>query len=207
MNVAVLTGDIVQSTQLSDVVKKEIETAVLSVLEDYNAPTLFLTGENYFFYRGDSLQLVLKKQSISLRVAMLLRLAVKTISTSDIRFSIGIGKMEVNTGSINQSTGSAFLFSGKTLDEIGDERLVFKSENESLNESINVSFRLLETIINRWSSEMSEAVFYQLKGLTQRDTALKLNRSSAAISKRLQSAHYEEFKIFLAYYEKIISSL
>lgn len=207
MNVAVLTGDLVESTQLDEQLREQIEEQVQLILENYHDETLFKESANYFFYRGDSLQIVLKNQSISLYVALLLRLAVKKISTSDIRFAIGIGQIEVNTGAINQSTGSAFLYSGKSLDEIGDERLVFKSSSEYLNDQMNISFRLLETIIARWSLEMSEAVFYQLMGLTQKETAQKLNRSPVAISKRLQSAHYEEVKLFLDYYENLIRSL
>lgn len=207
VKVAVLTGDVVQSTQLSNSLKEKLEQNILDVLEDYADKTLFSKGKNYFFYRGDSLQIVIRQQDLSLRLALLLRLGVKRISASDIRFSIGIGEMDVNTGFINQSTGSAFLFSGKTLDEIGNERLAFKSANKKLNREMNMSFRLLETILYKWSQEMSEAVYYQLKGFTQKQTAEKLNRSQVAISKRLQAAHYEEVKLFLTYYEETIRSL
>jgi len=90
---AVITGDIVNSTQLATVKEKKL----LNVLKNILVP------HQFEFYRGDSFQMYQRNAGGALKTALLCRTAAISISqdnkaaTADVRLSIGIG--EVTTAS------------------------------------------------------------------------------------------------------------
>lgn len=207
--VSVITGDIVNSSSLPKKEQNKIEECIRKVLEEYEDKSIFQESLNYIFYRGDSFQIVIKDSEKSFRLAMKIRLAVKKqFSENDVRMSIGIGKIENNTGQINQSTGEAFTLSGKALDEMdAHERIVFNAKNKELNQHINISLRLLEVIIKNWTQEMCEVVDMAMGNLSQKEMAKKIGVNQPAVSKRLKHANSKEYMEYIDYYEEVISKL
>src|ERR1700744_5780242 len=111
---AVLTGDIVNSTQLAP----DVEQNLLASLEQLLSPYLIE------FYRGDSFQVYVKGPAQALRVALSCRVLAIGLTggedgpvVSDIRISIGIGPVILPVRTPGTAKGTAFLLSGRLFDQ------------------------------------------------------------------------------------------
>ena len=208
MKSAVLTGDVVNSTKLSKEQQKKLEQLLGETLAEFNEE-LFSKSSNYMQYRGDSFQLVTTTIEQSLQIALRIRLAVKEqFPKNDVRIAIGIGKINTPIASeINKANGSAFINSGKSLDDMQHELLVFKSEEEQLNRSINMVLQLTEVLISKWTTEMCTAMNYLLQGLNQSEIGKRLNIQQPAVSKRINNANADSIMEVLKYYGEMTSKL
>src|SRR4051794_31142100 len=111
---AVLIADIVNSTSL----KADRERKIL------NALTELFSGTKMEFFRGDSFQAYIKDPKAALRFALQARASVIRLFkdeaevSSDIRISIGVGKIDSPVRSLKTAKGEAFVLSGRQFDVI-----------------------------------------------------------------------------------------
>jgi hypothetical protein len=125
----------------------------------------------------------------------------------DARIGIGIGTANYQLERVIESDGEAFRFSGSLIDKMKKNRigLAIKTPWKEVNEELEISFQLLDSLINKWSSPSAEVVHYcLLLGLTQQELSNKLKVSQPAIHKRLALASFDVVQSAINRFEKLI---
>ena len=218
---AVITGDIVNSTHISDPAKMiRSLKLVLQRLVEHG----YVCAGMWGLFRGDSFQLVTEPVQ-ALRTALILRsgfrggvyrlaspLVVEDMLEEciDVRLGIGIGGVGAVSVPISESYGEAFTLSGKILETITGEvlRLIIVTPDAQLNVHFEMICRLTDILINGWSENSSQAVYRNLLvGETQRETAEFLGISQSSVQNRLKIAHMDEIHYLLSYFEGQISQI
>lgn len=202
---AVLTGDIVNSTRLG----KANERKLLRILKQ------ILDSGLFEFYRGDSFQVYMKAPKDAFRIALQCRTAAinipledETIS-SDVRISIGIGKITTPVKNLGSAKGEAFLLSGRAFDEMAasDTRLSIVTSNKLANEGLQVISDYTNSIFKTMTNKQAEVIFELLNGKTQLEIAKKFKRTKSTISQHVSAGKWNEIEKLLKQYENIINQL
>lgn len=202
---AVLTGDIVNSTQLEKSGEKKLLKALHQVLEPYK----------FEFYRGDSFQVYMKDPQKSLRVALLCRLIAiglnqgEYLTATDIRISIGIGNVITPVRTLGSAKGEAFVLSGRSFDEIQktETRLAITVENKVVNTGLQVIADYINSILKGMTAKQAEVVVELLKGQIQQKVTTLLNKSKSTISQLVSAGRWNEIEKLLLQYETLINQL
>lgn len=215
---AVITGDIVHSRRIEEmsILLAELKNAVKEIGE------YLQTMIKIEVYRGDSFQMIVDKPEEVMKIAVLIRAALKskTIHETntgnlslerlwDARIAIGIGSIDMETAKVVESTGEAFQLSGNQLDSIKKtpNRLSFMSSWDDLNPQYQLITKLSDTIINRWTNYAAEVAYrYLLYGETQQQMAKALNISQPAIHRRLLTANIDAIEEMLNYIKQTIKT-
>lgn len=216
---AVITGDIVHSRKIGDL------HLLLSGLKACIEETSGSLGIRIQFeiFRGDSFQMVTDQPEDVMKIALIIRARLKSLSLGeseddknipldklwDARVSMGIGEAGTLLQRVTESTGQAFELSGKQLDEMKNsgERMRLITCWNDLNEQFAVITSLSDAIINRWTYNSSEAVYhYLLYGKTQVQISEKLGISQPAVHNRLSISNIDAIVKMLNYLNKTIKS-
>jgi hypothetical protein len=107
--VAVLTGDLSNSTKLSPAELQTVTAYLLTTIQKLKGwkPRLVLSRAEFF--RGDSWQLLLADPAYALRVAVIIRAALIAQGNVYTRIAIGIGRVgSVSPSRVSLSVGQAF---------------------------------------------------------------------------------------------------
>jgi DNA-binding NarL/FixJ family response regulator len=202
---AVLTGDIVNSTKLSAAKMNQLTHRLTHLLQ----------RDKFEFFRGDSFQAHLKMPQESLRMALLCRTAAISLlmqekkALTDIRISIGVGKVNTPVRKLMTAKGEAFILSGRKFDEISKSsvRLAITSGNALANEGLQVISDYLNAIFEKMTAKQAEVIFQLLKGEIQQTIAKKLKKTKSTIHQRVIAGRWPEIEKLLTHYEKIINQL
>lgn len=202
---AVLTGDIVNSTRLGKDNERKLLRKLKQVLDTYL----------FEFYRGDSFQVYMKAPKDAFRIALLCRTAAISIPledeeiSSDVRISIGVGKVSATVKNLGSAKGEAFLLSGRAFDEIAvtDTRLSIVTSNELANEGLQVISDYTNSIFKTMTSKQAEVIFELLNAKTQLEIAKKFKRTKSTISQHVSAGKWNEIEKLLKQYENIINQL
>ncbi len=202
---AVLTGDIVNSTQL------------LLTEERLNKALGELLGKHlHEFYRGDSFQVYLDKPAEALRMALRCRaLAIQitgneeTEVVSDIRISIGIGQVNLPIRQLGIAKGEAFLLSGRRFDKLqqSEQRLAIESGVPLANIGFQVMADYLDSIFVGMTAKQAEVIVALLSGTTQQQLAETLKKSKSTISQLASAGRWQEIERVLQQYELLVNQL
>lgn len=200
---AVLTGDLVGSSKLDQNTRNQLFSGLKDLIEPGN--------NQYDIFRGDSFQGIASPLR-GLQEAIRIRAGLRNIKKSgpidslwDARIAIGIGKVEYSSPRVSESDGEAFRKSGPVLDNMtGEERLAINTPWPSMNEEMEVTLSLLDTIIRGWSAQQSEVVSYKLENLTQEEMSQKIGISQAAVNQRLKAASWGAVQKVIVRYQKLI---
>lgn len=217
--VAVLTADLIDSSQYEEDVlemvlnslKKEFE----QIAKDYSEDKV-----RFKIYRGDSFQGVLKEPEEALHIAIQIKAAVNRIhlkettkykaysKIADFKMAIGIGTQDLEREAIAESNGQAFQFSGRTLDEMKTEnrKTRLKTTDNNVDDEMNTSLLLLDTITDKWSTASAEVVYYLLRGLKEREVAEILSISQSAVNQRKKAAGWDAVSGLLNRYRAVIKN-
>ena len=195
--IAVITADIINSTQNQDW-QKAIE------------PNLDQFGESpidWSIYRGDSIQLRIENPANALKIATRLKASIRQLSKLDIRIAIGIGDETLKTASVTQNMGSAYINSGRLLEDL-PQNLAIKTAWEELDLGLNAGFNLYNTLCEQWTTGMSQYVLTKLlyPNASQEELSKKLNTTQSNVSRVLSRANYHALQQYLNYYHELINS-
>ncbi len=198
---AVITADVVQFTGLGRELQQQLIGKIASLL------SLF----RFDFYRGDSFSVYLEKPGEGLRLTLRLRLIALNYRApdpeirTDLRASIGIGKVDEPVESLRTATGEAFTISGRNLDRIlkSEQHLVLQSGNPSQNPVLRVIGSFMDYLLARLTAKQAEVIAVLLEGKTQVEAAEQLHKSQATISQHVQSSGWSEIEMLLEEYEQI----
>jgi len=189
-SIAVLTGDIVRSTDLSDAMYEDLLYTLhnqLTLICNYHSSNRFEVT------RGDSFQVILHNSENAAKYALLIRTSLKSRNKSfDCRISIGVGHNAAIRHSIGNSTGDAFTLSGRALDIMSSDTL----KVSTLNNNFNEHFALLTKYVDQQISEMTQrqcAIMYivlkKVGALTQGEIAEMLGANRVSINRSMKSAN------------------
>jgi len=200
----VITGDIIDSSKLS----QSAYRALTSCIQNTVAALLHLSDMTIDFYRGDSFQIMVDQPQEVIKVAILLRAAVKgqPEPMSDVRLAVGIGTVNYLDQNVSLSNGEAFVLSGHGLDNIGKKRLVVKTPWEQMNESLEISTLFVDDIITGWTVNQAQAAYIEIKdNSTQKAIASQLHISQQNASKLLAKAKTRLVNRYIDYYASLIA--
>jgi hypothetical protein len=203
---AVITADIVNSTQLSKADLKKLMKNLAGILQQYP----------HEFFRGDSFQVYVKSPAEALRLLLQMRIvAMKLISETsmpftDIKGSIGVGFVKLPVRSLKTATSEAFILSGRTLDSMKPEQrlaIACNEKNSTANLALRVIARFIDYLFHRLTARQAAVVFELLMNRTQTETAKRLKIAQATVHQHIQSAGWPEIEKLLEEYEGLIHSI
>lgn len=202
---SILTGDIIKSRSIKN---PEIW---LSTLKEA-LTTCSSNTSQWNIYRGDSFQLELENITESLKAAIYIKACIKTIKGIDVRIAIGIGEKTFSGNSVEESNGEAFQFSGETLENLKKEKvnLKIKTNNEQLNQDLNLYFELALAIMDNWTTNAAEIVklYMEQPQALQEELGKQIGINQNAVSSRQKRAHLDLIMQLEQFYsQKIIQLL
>lgn len=197
--IAVITGDIVNSAVLNETQKKFIQNGI----EQFMHEGILLKPR---FYRGDSFQLAVKPVD-ALLLALKFRMEVRRKNeAADLRTSIGIGEVSSWNEDVLLADGPAFVLSGKNLDSLKkkDLNIIIVTGNKELDSELETYCYMADVLLKNLSSVQANVLFYKLDKMSQEEIGKILQISQPSVSKTLKAANWKVLEKFLERYEQII---
>ncbi|MEM5566356.1 SatD family protein [Psychroserpens sp. AS72] len=198
--VAVITGDIINSTETSPNVWLN---ALKKVLNQYGKEP-----KHWEIYRGDSFQLEVKPNE-ALKAALLIKSSLKQFKHVDVRLAIGIGDKSYESDKITESNGSAFVNSGQCFEHLKKKTLAIKSPIADFDTQMNLMLELALLVMDYWKPTTSKILKYTLENPNQNQEVIAkhLQKSQSNISEGLKRGGYDELSKLLSYYESQIKTI
>ena len=198
--VAIITGDIINSRQIG---AKQWLPELKKVLNIYGEEP-----KTWEIYRGDSFQIETNPQD-ALRLAILIKSAIKQFKTLDVRLAIGIGEKTYESDKITESNGSAFIYSGNSFEKLKKQTLVIQTAWNDFDNTINVMCDLASLTMDAWSPTSALIVKTALESdpnTNQEALAALLNKKQSNISTGLKRGGFYEIQKLLNYYQNEIKN-
>ncbi len=199
--IAVITGDIINSQNSDSIWMPHLKELFGSWAEG---------PENWEIYRGDEFQVKSSVNEVLTR-ALMIKSLIKTFENLDVRLAIGVGNEVFLSEKITESNGSAYVNSGRLLNDIKSEgrSLAICTDNEKVNRDLNILFKWASIDYDNWSVATAEIVHRLLmnKNLTQEELAKDLRISQSSVSQRLKRANYDLIQETDDFFRKKIAEL
>ena len=192
--IGVITGDIVNST---GILKSGHREKMLGILKNTIAEFNLINQCHDIkmeIYRGDAFQIIIKKPTIAVELAIIIRTALIASSQNgirwDARLGIGVGEGEFIADSIAESDGEAFHKSGSAFDTLDkNSRMAVVVPDNDFSDELTITTAFADDIISNWTETQAAAIYPALiKSSTQKDLAEILGKSPQAISKLLSTS-------------------
>lgn len=205
-HIAVLTGDIIGSTQMSP---EELErafdalSASAEVQAEWHGESLHFTRQ-----RGDGWQVRLARPELALRSALAFRAALRSEGKE---FSTFMAVAEGEAGlvpqgrDLNASSEGVFVTSGRILDALKNSAVNMKLYHQMSGE-MGAVFALADHISQSWTPAQSAAMLLALTPVQQQSQSQigrTLGKTRQAVSKALDGAGSEAILFSLAEIEAI----
>jgi hypothetical protein len=203
---AVITGDIIDSSLLTKSERKKLPDALnayYNILKKYFKDSSLSQVE---LYSGDRFQLLVNNPADSLRIAVALKMILKSGSqfkSINSRLSVAVGTVDfINKNKLSQSDGDAFRTSGRNLDIMNDSISISLPEHLSAD-YMKVIINLLDFILSKTTPKQSLALFYALSGLNQSQISKlwKPRISQQSISLHLINSGWNSILSTVEYFE------
>jgi hypothetical protein len=194
---AVITGDIIQSTSLGQQERTNMLVTLEKVIADGKE---FFPDWNAEIFQGDSFQgSTLKgvKSSLGYSIACIAQFREQGFG---IRIAIGIGEISFTAATIGTSNGSAFVQSGRTLEELKKRNgsyIGIKTGDADLDEEFEVHCTILDFLLARCTVPQSQALILAINGFTQVEIAERLHIAQPTVQQRLKAGGWPVFKAIL----------
>lgn len=228
MNRAVISGDIVASTSLTDAGRVLLENA----LEELIAALKTGFGTYARVIRGDYLECVIPNPEDALQVALAIKSFVKSVSidqtpsaqtdkrvklfkTYGIRLAIGYGELSRFIPDEGVIDGEAIYLSGRTINEFSTykkERIVIKntlffvSNDPTLNHKIEPIIALLDVLINKATSKQCKVLYLKLMNNNEETIASKLNISQSVVNQHSTSIGWNAIEKSVRYFNEVLKA-
>jgi hypothetical protein len=227
MEYAIISGDIIASTSLSDSGKQLIEESIRKLLQELKA--------NFNVYgriiKGDYLECYVPEISQVLRVALAIKSFIKSVQIDDIkngiadkkraklfkihgiRLAIGIGslnRLDLENGIID---GDAIYYSGRIINEIKTSNkqkitikntLFLKSDNSDFNFQMEAILNLVDVLITKGTSKQCLVLYYKLMGLEEKQIVEKLGLKQSTINQHSTSIGWQAIEKAVDFFEHIM---
>lgn len=201
---AVVTGDIVKSAEFKGY-GESLDQILARFEQDYQ-DHLPLSADRY---AGDRFQVLLNNCKGSLRASLYIFTKLASLKPSiPVRLSIGAGEIRKTPEKrVSTGEGEAFRLSGSNLEEMTRyQRIVFEGSSNlvegNLNRILQGAMDLLSALLMKLSPTQAEAIWYKLKGLTQKEIAQRTNRRQQSVSDILIAGCWRNIEGFLEVFEE-----
>ncbi|XQW83912.1 MarR family transcriptional regulator [Thalassotalea piscium] len=161
--IAVLTGDLVNSTKMSNKIYTQVITDLKGLLVDahnkYHA-----VGE---IYRGDEFQIQFPEPIHAIKCTLLIKLALHLLRVSDkpiqCTLSLAYGSHDILADKPNTSSGPVFVNSGRGLDKTprGDMSVSVQQDND--NNELKLLTQFLNHLLNRLTRSQAELLYQYIE--------------------------------------------
>ncbi len=230
MRNATISADIIASTSLQKEEKEELNLKIEQLFSELDS--LFNTKKRLFYGRmikGDYVECYIEQPQKSLRIALLLKTAVKSLSlkkmktdndtrkrrklfqTFGIRIGIGIGEMKIVNFNSGVLDGDAIYRSGR---KIADQRtsnrdkiiikntLFFDSDVEDKNQLYTVIIDLLDSLLTEATARQCEILYLKLLGRSETDIATILKIGQSTVNQHSTAVGWNAIEQAVMYFEQ-----
>jgi hypothetical protein len=229
MDRAVISGDIIAYTSLSNADKTKMEISINRLFQELkNRYDVF--GR---LIKGDYLEFYIPNPVSALRIALLIKSHIKSYAlelndidskdkrlnvfkTHGIRLAIGIGqikRIDLEKGIID---GEAIYFSGRTISDTSTtsdkERIVIKntlfikSNDEKLTHALEPILALLDVLLSKATAKQSNVLYLKLLGYNEDEIAKKMGLYQSTINEHSTSLGWNAIEKAVLYFEKLMRS-
>ena len=157
--IAVLTGDLVNSTKMSTEIYSEVISSLKGLLHDVNEKHHAI-GE---VYRGDEFQIQYPDPIVALKSTLLIKLALhlSTFSPKPIQctLSLAYGTYDIYDKKPNTSSGAVFIASGRGLEKSQRGELSLHFEQQSDHDEVKLLSQFLNHLLNRLTKTQAELLY------------------------------------------------
>jgi hypothetical protein len=174
---AVVTGDVIGSSALSDSLRRELYAAMAGGARALRADFGDRLPLEVEIFRGDSWQMLVSPPEQALHLALFYRLHLITAlqGAVDTRMALGIGGVSFLPGDrVGEGEGSAFRLSGGALERMPAYSAAWIEVDPALgldSELLQASVVLLDAIVGQWTPKRALAVYGALQGRRQQGVA------------------------------------
>ena len=203
----VITGDLVNSTNISSGWRQAVVDALHACIVDFAC----LTPARIEMYRGDSFQVVVDKPEQTLAVAIALRTKLRASTpedsdTWDARVSIGIGDISFESDNIVTSDGEAFRLSGRNFDNMGKKRLCIATPWTDIDNAIELNTRFADEFVSSWTARQSRVVYHSLLfAKSQKDMADELGMTRQNFNYHWLTSKGQLITDYIEYFKSLIA--
>jgi DNA-binding CsgD family transcriptional regulator len=203
---AVLTGDIVNFTQLPDKERLKLISETEGLLKSWvNQPN------DAEIFRGDSFQFIVGDIATAIKKGIQLICWFKKHSDEknkiylSSRISVGIGAIAYKGKSVLDSDGEAFHLSGRNFDKMTDKEIFsIKTANNDINEQIAIILTFANIVIGQLTAAQAEVIYMAIDNYTQTRMAEELGIKQGAVNSRLKLANWKTIHEGINYITELI---
>ncbi|WP_038184081.1 hypothetical protein [Vibrio rhizosphaerae] len=187
--IAVISGDIVNSTQLDTEQFEQLLTRIKQIQAWISHEN---TANAHSIIRGDEFQSVVHDIENALRYTLLYRLGIKALGKAfDSRISFAIAAHAELRTSVSESMGEAFVLSGRGLKSLKSHRLIFNADRAELRTQFDLLFQYLDRQLTDLTARQCEVMLPMLQTaqeLSVSQLAEQLGIATATASKSLKAS-------------------
>lgn len=186
---AVITGDIVNSTKLTAL---QFESLLSKIKQIQAWISQCHPANAHSIRRGDEFQSVIYDPANALRYVLLYRVGIKSLGkTYDCRMSFAIARNEGIRELVEESMGEAFIRSGRGLKSLKTEYLCFDSDRAEWVTDFELLLKYLDRQLTELTPRQCEVLLPMLQhkdSLSVSELADTLNIAVATASKSLKAS-------------------
>lgn len=213
--IATISADIVRSTSLWNDDLIALRNKLRGLLDEFEED---YSGFWARIVRGDGIECFVPEYKYALRIAILIKLFVKTqvggfschelLQRHGIRFSIGVGEIRYESKAEDIINGPAIYLSGRNLDIIGRNENVFaafevEGTSKPLNNVLDSYVALLSNLVDSYSAKQAEVVFYKLLGYKEVEISERLGIFQSSVNTRSKKAQWGLFNNAIKDFENL----
>jgi hypothetical protein len=223
---AVITGDIVAYTSLSDGDRILLDKALRHLTSELNS--VFDVFARVI--RGDYIECVVSDSREALQVALSIKSFVKSIpfeknfskktngrvkafKTYGIRLAIGYGKLDRYDPEKGIIDGEAIYLAGRMINEFSTYKkgkiiikntLFFVSNDKKLNNRLEPVISLLDVVMNKATSKQSKVLSLKLMKKNEEEIARQLKISQSAVNQHSTSVGWNAIEKSIKYFDGLL---
>ena len=199
--IAVLTGDLVNSTRVRNAVafQDRLNALLTRVAQKYTA--------TFTTFRGDGFQITLPNAGDAFETCLYLRSGLISQSPTkserwDARMAVAIGSDKPAKGAAHQKV---FIQSGQALDAMKGRNLVIIGQTENFTLAANITSLFLDDLIAGWTPTEAEVLFEYLQAREgHKIIAQRLGKKRPTVTLSLQRARYQLIEHYIQDMQKIL---
>jgi len=225
---AVISGDIIASTSLSDAGRELIERAFQEVIGELKSKFDTYTR----IIRGDYLECVVPRPEDALRIALAIKSHIKSVpaenktlfktstrvrlfNTYGIRLAIGYGSLSRFDPDKGIIDGDAIYLAGRKISEFSTynkSRIVIKntlflvSNDKSLNREMEPLIALLDVLINKATAKQCKILFLKLMNNNEEAIASQLKIAQSVVNQQSTSLGWNAIEKSVEYFSELVKS-
>ncbi len=201
---AVLTTDIVHSTQLNATNYAAVMTALEKLLKSHELKY----GCKFEIFRGDSFQVLYPNIIDAMKSTLSIRLFMQSgIDCTAVKLtqSFATGSIDKASTKLSNSLGEAFILSGRALDKSSRGDLIVQITSTAGVNDLTISTLFLRHLLDGLTEKQAEVLYYYIDFdfPEQQSIADHMNMTRQNISAHLKRSGAELVKAYLLGYRKI----